>query len=202
LKKNIENIYTSRFLPEILKSIVAEIENNTDLEMLEFENILLTALRFCNDEFSIQEVIQITQNESLLTSNYKSSIFSIYLEESKNSKKKAIVRSWFLEAAFRVSLSEKNKRFKLSHLIEISVEDNDLYLKHASKILGLSYSSWQEEELIGKLEEIKSFGKGLDEVWFELGMCYLLIALNSITNETTISNFILAKDHFKKAINY
>jgi hypothetical protein len=201
LKKNIENIYTSRFLPEILKIIVVEIEKNTDFEMLEYENILLTSLRFCNDEFSIQEVIRITQNESLITSNYKNSIFSIYLEESKNLKKKAIVRSWFLEAAFRVSLSEKNKRFKLiSHLIEISVEDNDLYLKHVSKILGLSYSSWQEEELIGKLDEIKSFEKGLDEVWFELGMCYLLLALNSTTNVTTISNFILAKDHFKKAI--
>lgn len=201
LKKNIENIYTSRFLPEILKIIVVEIETNKDLEILEYENILLTSLRFCNDEFSIQEVIQITQNESLLTSNYKSSIFSIYLQESNNPNKKAIVRSWFLEAAFRVCLSEKNNRFKLiSYLIEISIEDNDLYLKHVSKILGLSYSSWQEEELISKLGEIKFFEKGFDEVWFELGMCYLLIALNSITNETAISNFILAKDHFKKAI--
>jgi hypothetical protein len=61
---------------------------------------------------------------------------------------------------------------------------------------GLSYSSWQEEELIG-VRGNKIFGKK-DEVWFELGMCYLLITLNSITNETTISNFILAKDHFKK----
>lgn len=200
-KKNIENIHTSRFLPEILKIIVAEIESTNDLERLEYEDILLNSLRFCDDEFSIQEVIQITQNEILSISDYKNSIFLIYLEESKNAKKKAIVRSWFLEAAFRVSLSEKSKRFKLiSHLIETPVKDEDLYLKHTSKILGLSYSSWQEEELIGKLEEIKSFKKGLDEVWFELGMCYLLMALNSETNENAISKFILAKDHFKKSI--
>lgn len=201
LKKNIENIYTSRFLPEILKIIVAEIESTNDLERLEYKNILLISLRFCDDEFSIREVIQITQNEILSISDYKNSIFLIYLEESKNTKKKAIVRSWFLEAAFRASLSEKSKRFKLiSHLIETPVKDENLYLKHVSKILGLSYSSWQEEELIGKLQEIKSFEKGLDEVWFELGMCYLLMALNSETNETALSKFILAKNHFKKSI--
>lgn len=201
LKKDIENIYTSRFLPEILKIIVAEIESANDLERLEYEDIILNSLRFCDDEFSIREVIQITQNEILSISDYKNSIFLIYLEESRNAKKKATVRSWFLEAAFRVSLSEKSKRFKLiSHLIETPVKDEDLYLKHTSKILGLSYSSWQEEELIGKLEEIKSFEKGLDEVWFELGMCYLLMALNSETNENAISKFILAKDHFKKSI--
>lgn len=73
-------------------------------------------------------------------------------------------------------------------------------MKHVSKILGLAYSSWQEEELIAKLEEIKSFEKGLDEVWFELGMSYLLIALNSETNKEAILNFTLSKNHFKKAI--
>jgi len=201
LHDNIEIVSSSRFLPEILKIIITEIEESKNLERSKCENILLTSLRFCNDEFSIKEVIHLIETGASFVVSLKDSSFIIYLEESNNNKKNSIVRSWFLEAAFRSSLSDRSKRFKLiSHLIDISVEDNDMYLKHVSKILGLSYSSWQEKELIDKLEEIKAYKKGSDEVWFELGMSYLLIALNSVTNEEAISNFIFAKEHFKKSI--
>jgi hypothetical protein len=198
---NIESIYSSRFLPEILKSIINEIEKTSDSERSKCKNILLTSLRFCNDEFSIKEVIHIIETGASSILKIEDSCFLIYLEESKNIDKNSTVRSWFLEAAFRSSLNDKSRRFKLiSSLIDISVEDCNEYLRHVSKILGLSYSSWQEEELISKLEEIKDFNKGSDEVWFELGMCYLLNALNSETKEEALQNFILAKDHFKKAV--
>ena len=201
LQANIEAVCTSRFLPEILKSIINEIERSQELERSKYENIFLSSLRFCNDVFSIQEVIYIVETIVTLFVTLKEPCFEICLEESKNIKKNSIVRSWFLEATFRFSLSDRSKRFKLiSYLIDVSVDDSDVYLRHVAKIIGLSYSNWQEAELIDKLEKIKSIKKELDEVWFELGMSYLLIALNSETKEEALSNFILARDHFKKNI--
>ena len=201
LNNNLETVHSSRFLPEILKSIITEFPEFTESEKIKFENILLTSLRFCNDVFSIQEILRLLESNDSSSHKIKDYYFLIYLEESKNLNKNSIVRSRLLEAAFLHSLNDRSKRFKLiSNLIEVSVEDNNEYLRHVSKILGLCYSNWQEEELLKKLEEIKDFNKGSDEVWFELGMCYILNALNSDTKEDAFRNFILAKDHFQKSI--
>jgi hypothetical protein len=201
LHDNIDVVYNSRFIPEILKCLINEMEILTESERIKCKNIFLTSLNFCNDLFSIREIIHLLESEEVSILKIKESCFLIYLEESKNADKNSIVRSWLLEAAFRSSLNDKSKRFKLiSSLIDISVEDSDEYLRHVSKILGLCYSSWQEEELLSKLEEIKDFNKGSDEVWFELGMSYLLNALNSETKEEAFQNFILSKNHFQKSI--
>lgn len=200
LHDNLETVYSSRFLPEILKHLINEIEILTDSERRKCKNIFLTSLRFCNDVYSIKEVIDLLESDGILILKIKESCFLIYLEESKKTDKNFIVRSWLLEAAFRSSLVDRSKRFKLiSNLIDISVDDSDEYLRHVSKILGICYSSWQEEELLNKLEELKDFNKGSDEVWFELGMCYLLNALNSDTKEEAFRNFILSKDHFQRS---
>jgi hypothetical protein len=201
LHENIETVYSSRFLPEILKCLINEIEQITESERSKCKSIILTSLHFCNDTFAIQEVIHIIETGVLSILKIEDSCFLIYLEESKNADKNSIVRSWHLEAAFRSSLNDKSKRFKLiSSLIDISVEDSNEYLRHVSKILGLCYSYWQEEELLIKLVELKDLSKGSDEVWFELGMCYLLNAIKSDTKEDAFQNFNLSKDHFQKSI--
>ena len=51
LNNNLETVHSSRFLPEILKSIITEFPEFTESEKIKFENILLTSLRFCNDVF-------------------------------------------------------------------------------------------------------------------------------------------------------
>lgn len=200
-KKNFSDIKTSKFLSELLKIIIDEIESSININKMEYEDILLSSLQNCNDMFSIQEVISILESFSFSTSNHNDSLFFIYLNEANNHNKLPIVRSWLLEAAFRFALKDKSKRFRLiTAIIEISMNEDDLYLKHASKILGLSYSCWQEEELVNKLEEIKLNSKSLDDVFYELGMCFLLKALNSDTKETAILNFINSKNHFKRAV--
>lgn len=198
---NIEAVTSSSFLPEILKSISNELEQIKEPERSQCESILLASLRCCNNAFSIREVIHIVETEASPILSAKDTTFLIYLEECQNTHRVSFVRSWLLEAAFRSSLIDKSRRFKLlSYLIDISLDNDQEYLRHVSKILGLCYSSWQEDELIKKLIEIRDIHHVVDEAWFELGMCYLLKALNSETNEVAISNFVLAKEHLRKAI--
>lgn len=200
LYKNVNAICRSKFAPEILKLLADEFHSLNKKEQKQGVSIFITTLEFCNDEFLIQEILNIAFNTNNIIRN---SSLKVCLDQSANIEKNSLVRAWLLEAAFRFVLIDKSKRFRLlSNLIEISVDDCPLYLRHASKILGLAYSNWQEPDLIGKLIELKDADLGDDEVWFELGMSYLLNALNSQEHDQALSYFLLAKDHFLKSIEF
>lgn len=198
LYEHINLISISKFVPEIQKSIVYEFEKLDEKEQNIGQNILINIIEQCNDEFSIQEILNTILNANKGIRNF---CYKVCLKQSANVEKSSIVRAWLLEASFRFVLFDKTKRFSLlSTLIDISIDDCPVYLRHSSKILGLAYSNWQEQDLIEKLIEIRDANLGEDEVWFELGMSFLLDALNSQEYEKTFDSFLLAKDHFAKSI--
>ena len=195
---HIDLISISKFVPEILNSIVYEFEKLNEKEQKLGQSILINIIEQCNDEFSIQEILNTILNANKGIRNF---CYKVCLNQSANLEKSSIVRAWLLEASFRFVLFDKTKRFSLlSTLIDISIDDCPVFLRHSCKILGLAYSNWQEQDLIEKLIEIKDADLGEDEVWFELGMSYLLDALNSQEYEKALDSFILAKDHFAKSI--
>lgn len=201
LYNHIDIISESKFAPEIISTIFAEIKNLDEEQKRKAKDILFETLTIYNDELNIQHLLEQLDKPLELHPELLTSCFSIFIEQSKNKKKNPIVRAWLLEAAFRISLIKKSVRFKLlAVLIDISIDDNNDYLRHLSKILGLCYSIWQENELVEKLEKIKHADKGEDEVWFELGMCYLLNALKATSKKMAVSYFSKAKDHFEKSI--
>ena len=198
LHNNIDELSASKFACEILTAIVDVLDSINGKELQQGENIVLAILVECNDEFSIQSILDILINTN---SRIRNSCFKECLIQSANVQKNSLVRAWLLEASFRFALIDKTKRFSLiGNLMEISINDCPIYLRHASKILGIAYSNWHEQDLIGKLIEIKDANLGGDEVWFELGMSYLLNALNSQEHDKALSNFLLAKDNFAKSI--
>lgn len=198
---NLSNITYSRFLPEFISILLTEIDELKKEDKKKAEVLIIYALENCNDEFNIQAILKMFEYKLESQPKLCDSIYPVFITQSKNTENKSFNRGCFLESAFRIALKDKRKRFELlSHLIDVAVNDCNEYLKYSSKIIGLSYSIWQENELFEKLEEIKQVGKGDDEVWFELGMCHLLKALNSQTQESAISSFIKAKKHFKKSI--
>jgi hypothetical protein len=198
LYEHIDVISLSKFVPEIQKSIVCEFEKLNEKEQKLGKNILINIIKECDDEFSIQEILNTILNAN---KGIRNSCYKVCLNQSANVEKSSIVRAWLLEASFRFVLIDKAKRFSLlSNLIDISIDDCPVYLRHSSKILGLAYSNWQEEDLLEKLVELKDAKLGEDEVWFELGMSYLLDALNSQEHGKALDNFLLAKDHFLKSL--
>jgi hypothetical protein len=198
LCENINVISISKFAPEILTSIISEFDKLSVNEKTLGENILIGIIERCDDEFSIQEILNTILNAN---KRIRNSCFKVCLTQSANVEKNSLVRAWLLEASFRFALIDKTKRFSLlSILIDISIDDCPVYLRYSSKILGLAYSNWQEQDLIEKLIEISDVNLGVDEVWFELGMSYLLNALNSQEHDKALESFLLAKDHFSKSI--
>lgn len=198
LCENINVISISKFVPEILTSIISEFDKLSVNEKTLGENILIGIIERCDDEFSIQEILNTILNAN---KRIRNSCFKVCLTQSANVEKNSLVRAWLLEASFRFALIDKTKRFSLlSILIDISIDDCPVYLRYSSKILGLAYSNWQEQDLIEKLIEISDVNLGVDEVWFELGMSYLLNALNSQEHDKALESFLLAKDHFSKSI--
>ncbi|QXP54476.1 hypothetical protein H0I25_10270 [Cellulophaga sp. HaHa_2_95] len=198
LYENIDIISISKFLSEIITSIVSEFEELSLEGKSIAQNILIGVIERCDDEFAIQEILYVILNSN---KQIRNSCFKTLLNQSDNIKKNSLVRAWLLEASFRVVLIDKTKRFSLlSNLIDISIDDCPVYLRYSSKILGLAYSNWQEQDIIEKLIEISDANLGEDEVWFELGMSYLLNALNAQEHDMALSSFLLAKDHFEKSI--
>lgn len=198
LHQNFSEISSSRYLPEILKSISDEFNNLKEEEQNQAKDIITNGLEQCDNEFSIQEVLSIAFNTS---SEISVSCFQICLNQSCNTEKPPLVRAWLLEASFKFAVLNRTRRFKLlNNLINTSIDDCPEYLRHFTKILGLAYSNWQEADLIDKLLELRDSNLGEDEVWFELGMSYLLDALNSQDQESALTHFLNAKIHFSKAI--
>lgn len=198
LYEHIDLISISKFVPEIQKSIICAFEKLNEKEQKLGQNILISIIEQCNDEFSIQEILNTILNASNEIRNF---CYKVCLNQSANVEKNSVVRAWLLEASFRFVLIDRTKRFSLlSTLIDISIDDCPMYLRLSSKILGLAYSNWQEQDLIDKLIEIRDTIIGEDEVWFELGMSYLLNALNSQEYEKALESFLLAKNHFAKSI--
>lgn len=198
LHQNFSEVSSSKFLSEILKAISDEFNNLEEEEQYQGKDVITNALEQCNNEFSIQEVLSIAFN---ISSEISISCFQICLIQSCNTEKHPLVRAWLLEASFKFALLNRTRRFNLlDNLINTSIDDCPEYLRHFTKILGLAYSNWQETDLIDKLLELRDSNLGEDEVWFELGMSYLLNALNSQEYEKASQNFLLAKDHFEKSI--
>ncbi len=90
----------------------------------------------------------------------------------------------------------------LSYLIEIDVNEESDYLRYVSKITGVGYSSFQIEDLVGKLAEYVDARVGEDDALFELGMCFLTKALNSGSQTQAIQNFDAALPYFVTAADY
>lgn len=202
LFEHIEIISNSKFSPELVALLLKSFLSFDKIDKVKAEKIILKALNNCNDEFVIRNLIDALDDNKLESFPELEEIcFEYYLKQATNLTKNPITRAWLLEAAFRSSLRKNSRRFKLiALLVDISATDNNLYLTYVSNILGLAYSIWQEKEIKEKLQEIRNAQKGTDEVYFELGMCYLLDALESTTEEIAFSNFVTAKEFFKESI--
>lgn len=197
LYDKIDEVKESKFIAEVLVAIVNSLKKLSVDNQQKAEKIIKSILEVCNDEFAIQEI----SNSILdLDDTFGSTCFRICLDQALNKGKKSIVRSWFLEVSYRFVLLDSTKRFMfIGSLLETAIDDCPEYLRHFSKISGAVYSNWQEIDILEKLLEIKEAISHEDEVWYELGMSYLQIALNAQDHSTAVFNFCNAKDHFKNS---
>ena len=201
LVDNKETIAISPFINDFISIVLREF-NTFDVDDRELtESFILFCLEKITNEFAIQSTINCLEIHRPFSQKFEKNCFGKFLNEAQNYQKSAITRAWCLEAAFRLAIDNSSRRFQLlSYLVELPIEDNSEYLRHATKIVGLAYTFWGENDLISVLEKLTNIEWGADEAYFELGLVSLANALNAESTDEANTNFERAYSHFKKSL--
>jgi hypothetical protein len=187
----------SYFLVIVLEYI-NKFEGN-DIELA--ESFILLCFEAVTDEFTIQEAINYLEPHRPFSKSFEDRCFKITLKEAQNCKKPPITRSWSLEGAFRFALDSLARRYQLlSYLVELPVDDEPEYLRHAVKIVGLAYTYWADNNLVIVLEKLTKIDLAEDEAFFELGLASLASALNAKSTDEAKIWFKKSYSQFEQSI--
>jgi hypothetical protein len=160
----------------------------------------LFCLEKIEDGFSIKNVINGLELYRPFSKKFEDSCFQILLNEAKNVQKLAITRAWYLEASFRLALNSSRRFTLLRYLVDLPLEDEPEYLRHAAKIIGLAYAFWKENDLIPILEQLTENELGADEAFFELGFVALANALETESADEAKNKFNQAYQYFDNSL--
>lgn len=193
-------IASSPMMDEFLRAFVEyKAKSHTKAESEQVEYLVVKCFALNNDPIAIKNAVH-------LLCSWPQELgytFDVLLKRAADDTNLSIIRGYLLLAAFEIAVRNKSRKFKLiSYLIEIDVNEESDYLRYVSKITGVGYSSFQIEELAGKLVEYVDAQVGEDDALFELGMCFLTKAFNSRSQNQAIQNFDAALSYFVTANDY
>jgi len=201
LEKAKHTLALSPFISDLFSIILKDLDNlENDKELA--ESFILFCLEKIEDELSIQTVINCLELYRPFSKKFEDSCFKILLSEAQNNQKSALTRSWYLEASFRLAIhNAPARRLKLlSYLVDLPLEDESEYLRHAAKIIGLAYTFWKENDLIPILEQLTENELGADEAFFELGFVSLANALETESADEAKNKFNQAYQYFENSL--
>jgi hypothetical protein len=201
LEKAKHTLALSPLISDLFSIILQELDNlENDKELA--ESFILFCLEKIEDELSIQTVINCLELYRPFSKKFEDSCFKILLSEAQNNQKSALTRSWYLEASFRLAIhNAPARRLKLlSYLVDLPLEDEPEYLRHAAKIIGLAYTFWKENDLIPILEQLTENERGADEAFFELGFVSLANALEAESADEAKNKFNQAYQYFENSL--
>lgn len=202
LNNSREMIATSPLMSDFL-SIVLENLKIAEVNAIELaEPLILFCFENVIDPLVIQEAIGCIEIHRPFPKSFEDKYFKITLQEAQNYKKPPITRAWSLEGAFRLTIDSPARRYQLlSYLVELPLDDEPEYLRHAAKIVGLANTFWADDTLVSVLKQLADNDLGADEVYFELGLASLADALDAESPDTARDKFMQACSLFQESIN-
>jgi hypothetical protein len=200
LEKAKHTLALSPLISDLFSIILQELDNlENDKELA--ESFILFCLEKIEDQLSIKSVIDCLELYRPFSKKFEDSCFKILFNGAQNNQKSAITRAWYLEASFRLALNTSSRRFTLlSYLVDLPLEDESEYLRHAAKIIGLAYTFWKENDLIPILEQLTENELGADEAFFELGFVALANALETESADEAKNKFNQAYEYFENSL--
>lgn len=184
----------SKVLDEILRALLLGTSNdNTEKNKLVLE-IFISGVTNNQDPISLRDTIHLLcKNVERLTGCFK-----ILLELAGNKERPGILRRYYLLGAFEIALHDKSKKHSLiAYLVELESTDDKEFLGHAMKIIGLSYTLFNEDDLFEKLQGLVLEIEDEDGV-YEVAMGWMHKALNSETQLQALFFFKKALAFFEK----
>jgi len=206
LEKNRITIANSPVMGEFLSILLNEFNNLNETEIDLAEKLILLCLEKVTDGLVIQEAINCLESHRPFSKSFEDKCFKITLQEAQNCQKASITRAISLECTFRFALDNSGRRYKLlSYLVDLPIEDDPEYLRHAAKVVGLAHTFWAnndpENELFGVLEKLANIESGSDEAYFELGLASLASALDAESHDIAKNKFKQARSLFQKSMD-
>ncbi len=202
LEENSITIASSPLMSEFLSIVLNEFNKLNETEIDLAEKLILLCFEKVTDGLVIQEAIYYLDSYRPFSKSFEDKCFKITLQEAQNCQKSPITRAMSLECAFRFTLYNSGRRFKLlSYLVDLPIEDDPEYLRHAAKIVGLAHTFWAENELISVLEKLANIESGSDEAYFELGLASLASALDAESHDVAQNKFKQAWLLFQKSMD-
>jgi len=189
-----DSITQSRLADEFLLAIVSD-ENNVNLPKDRCIVALYNQTLECNTDPLV------IRNVALQVCGYASTLKGCFdtLLGLLSSERSSFVRGQFLLAAFAIAVLDKPKQYKLISFLVEKREEDEAFIQYQVKITGLSYSYFDNEDLLSMLEQFDSSLTQLDELHFELGMAYLKKALGAGDKKIVQSNLSIAMSYFSSA---
>jgi len=194
LQESRKEILTSKFLDIVLNIIVDEVEL-TDREKISFiTDFFSDGLKSNLDEITVREaVVTLCNNPEKL-----SGCFNTLLDLLKDRGRNSFLKSQYLLAAFQIATYNKAKKhYLIGYLLEEDELDDQNYFSHYVKILGLSYSFFQDESIFERLTDVMNTSVD-DDGLYEVGMGYLGKGISAISHEDAYYSFNKAQSYFKK----
>lgn len=165
---------TSLLLPEFLRLVCAEIRSTEDAESdLRFE-FLCTCFEGAIDDFVLIEAVDILDECWPMPDLVGQRCFVRALKLVSERSLKPLARAAGLDAAMRWAGTDRSRQLRLILcLLDISPNDDSIFLSRATKLMGIAYSHWKEPGLVRKLREMSEIEGAKREAAFELGMVKL-----------------------------
>lgn len=194
VKENRNDILYSKFLADIVNLIIDEADL-TDLAIINFTTDLISdGLRSNSDEITVKEVVLVLSRNS----DKFPGCFNTLIELLQEPNRKSFFKAQYLLAAFQIAIVSKvKKHYFLAYLLEEDNFDDHHFFSHYIKILGLSYSFFDDESIFEKLIVLMS-DQNNDNGLYEIGMSYLKKGIASRSHNEAYLNFNNAKTYFLK----
>lgn len=194
VKENRNDILYSKFLADIVNLIIDEADL-TDLAIINFTTDLISdGLRSNSDEITAKEVVLVLSRNS----DKFPGCFNTLIELLQEPNRKSFFKAQYLLAAFQIAIVSKvKKHYFLAYLLEEDNFDDHHFFSHYIKILGLSYSYFDDESIFEKLIVLMS-DQNNDNGLYEIGMSYLKKGIASRSHSEAYLNFNNAKTYFLK----
>ncbi|AQX51311.1 hypothetical protein [Elizabethkingia anophelis] len=194
VKENRNDILYSKFLADIVNLIIDEADL-TDLGIINFTTDLISdGLRSNSDEITVKEVVLVLSRNS----DKFPGCFNTLIELLQKPSRKSFFKAQYLLAAFQIAIISKvKKHYFLAYLLEEDNFDDHHFFSHYIKILGLSYSYFDDESIFEKLIDLMS-NRDNDNGLYEIGMSYLRKGITSMAHNEAYQYFNNAKKYFLK----
>lgn len=190
----------SPLMPLLLRILLRELEGVPEKDAVAIRNLIVGCIRAATGGSVWIEAVDLLDESRSLLGVAEPQCYGLFAEVARNSDFEPVTRSAALDGAFRWSIELRARQIKLLDLLlDISPEDDPIFLTHAAKICGVAYSHLREGALLDKLLLLAELAEASDEACFELGMAKLLDCLESRDSESALNFLSAAKHWFNRA---